>query len=463
MFGIIKSKNLKNKIIINTDHRYNTISNFKILKEKESKNSSPSNFTPLKIKNERNNGSIFVNPYIYNSISSNISKNRVEKDKSLSLDLSKSKKTRQKFTKKYKTKFAEIDLQLNLNNDKNSTKASSSLKNSTSKTWSFNHSISKQKNKKKNFKFDYNSFRRTSKNNLANVYYFPNFFEDDFSNKEKIRIKSIPILLGNASNKTNYTNSCSKIRANLLNLSEKTLNLNPSEKSQTKRQSSESVKSNKKIIKTPEKILNIVSSKNAGNMTTHHFLEKDKLAISIFQERKKIFRHKEKKDFFPNILNILYSENKTQFNKFYSKHIKKEELNGLGLSRITSSPEIIMNKINLRMDKMKSKLSLIKSIIDYSYPEIVIRQFINQANDFNKKMKKIKEPFKEALIAKSINEKKKNEYYSCLLNINNYNKNIANDQNNYFNNNFTDKKKKRTISKIKIIKSFNFDSINNIN
>ena len=462
MFAAIHNKNLKTQIIINTVHRNNTISTFKIENKKDSKNSIASDFSPLKINNNRNNGSIFVNPYIFSSISSNISKNHGEKEECLNLDLSKSKKMRQKFTKKNKSKYTEIDLQLNLNNDKSTTKANSSIKNST---WSFNHNISKQKNKQKNFKLSKDNYQKTSKHNPANVYYFPNNFEGLLSNKEKIKIKPIPFLLDNITSKSNYSNSYSKIRTNLLNGSEKNININQSEKSQSKRQSLEST--NNKIIKTPEKSLNVIENKNVGSMTTNNFLEKDKLVISIFQERKKVFRHKEKKDIFPNILNILYSENKAQFNKFYSRHIKKEGLKGLGLSRITSSPEIIMNRINKRMNKMKNKLSLIKSIIDYSYPEIVIRQFINQANDFNKRMKRIKAPYQDVLMAKSIKELRKTEYYSSLLSINNYKdfQDTRKGQKNCYNNlvNFTDKKINRNISKIKIIKSSNFDKINNIN
>ena len=468
MFRTLYNLNLKTQQIINTVHRNNTISNFKTKNSKNSKNSLASDFSPLKVNNDKNNGSIFINPYIYNSISSNISKNNVEKEETLSLNLSKSKKTRQKFVKQYKNKLNEIDLQLNYNNDKSTTKANSSVKNSTSKTFSFNHSISKSKDKKINFKLSNNSLQKSYKNNFPVLYNFPSHINDYFSNKEKIKTKNMPFLINNTINKSNYTNSFSKIRANLLNISEKTINLNPNEKSQSKRDSLVSVISNNKNIKTPEKILNSVKkNKKRCSMTTDKFLEKDKLAICIFQERKKIFKHKEKKDFSPNILNILYSENKEQFNKFYSKHVKKEKLKGLSLSRITSSPDIIMNKINLRMNKMKNKLSLIKSIIDYSYPEIVIRQFINQANDFNKKMKKIKAPYKEALIAKSVNELKKNKYYSSLLSIHNYNNNHdkKKDQNNLCNNliGLKSKKRNRNISKMKIMKSFNFDTVSNIN
>ena len=92
MFRTLYNLNLKTQQIINTVHRNNTISNFKTKNSKNSKNSLASDFSPLKVNNDKNNGSIFINPYIYNSISSNISKNNVEKEETLSLNLSKSKK-----------------------------------------------------------------------------------------------------------------------------------------------------------------------------------------------------------------------------------------------------------------------------------------------------------------------------------------------------------------------------------
>ena len=61
----------------------------------------------------------------------------------------------------------------------------------------------------------------------------------------------------------------------------------------------------------------------------------------------------------------------------------------------------------------------------------------------------------------------KNKYYSSLLSIHNYN-NIHDkkkDQNNLCNNliGLKSKKRNRNISKMKIMKSFNFDTVSNIN
>ena len=74
-----------------------------------------------------------------------------------------------------------------------------------------------------------------------------------------------------------------------------------------------------------------------------------------------MFRQREIK--ISNILNIIYSENDLQFDRNYIKHVNKKDLRGLGLTHI------------------------IKSIVDFTYPEFIIRNSMKQSNDFIKKFK----------------------------------------------------------------------------
>ena len=118
-----------------------------------------------------------------------------------------------------------------------------------------------------------------------------------------------------------------------------------------------------------------------------------------------------------NNLNLIYSENDLQFDKFYLKHRNKKSLRGLGLTHIQTSPKIIKNNIDSKINFVKSKLSIIKSIVDFTYPELIIRRSMKQSNDYIKKFKKTLSPSKYELLKKKEKNKYSNDYYSNLLQI----------------------------------------------
>ena len=125
-----------------------------------------------------------------------------------------------------------------------------------------------------------------------------------------------------------------------------------------------------------------------------------------------------------NNLNIIYSENDKQFNKFYIKHANKKTLYGLGLTHITSSPDLIKKNIDSKIYLVKDKLSLIKSIVDYTYPEIIIRRSMKQSNNYIKKFKSNIRPCKLQIINNQKKEKFLSNHFSPLLNILNSKKEV---------------------------------------
>jgi hypothetical protein len=166
------------------------------------------------------------------------------------------------------------------------------------------------------------------------------------------------------------------------------------------------------IIKPKIKKNNTINNNNNNN-----------LIENLFTNKKKMFHVPEKK--FLNNLNIIYSENEAQFERKYLNHITRKELRGLCLTHITSSPKIVKNNLNSKINLVKDKLSLVKSIIDYTYPEIIIRSSMKQTNNLIKKFSRNIIPYKLELLKNQTKEQQLNNYYSSLLQIfNSSNNNI---------------------------------------
>ena len=72
-----------------------------------------------------------------------------------------------------------------------------------------------------------------------------------------------------------------------------------------------------------------------------------------------------------NKLNILYSENEDQFYRKYDKHVKSKFLNGLCLTHINSSPKVILNDLEQKIKNIKSKVGVVKSIVDKTFPRVL--------------------------------------------------------------------------------------------
>lgn len=191
--------------------------------------------------------------------------------------------------------------------------------------------------------------------------------------------------------------------------------------------------------KNPKKSKNEFKDKNTQNreedFPLHHSINikikksntindnNNKLIGNLFTNKKKMFHAPEKK--FMNNLNIIYSENEAQFDRKYLKHITRKELRGLCLTHINSSPKIIKHNLNSKINLVKDKLSLVKSIVDYTYPEIIIRSSMKQTNNLIKKFSRNIIPSKQELLKYQTKEQQLNNYYSSLLQIfNSSNNNI---------------------------------------
>jgi len=168
---------------------------------------------------------------------------------------------------------------------------------------------------------------------------------------------------------------------------------------------------------------NIINPKIKKNNTINNNDNNNKLIGNLFTNKKKMFHVPEKK--FLNNLNIIYSENEAQFDRKYLNHITRKELRGLCLTHINSSPRIIKNNLNSKINLVKDKLSLVKSIIDYTYPEIIIRSSMKQTNNLIKKFSRNIIPYKLELLKYQTRELQLTNYYSSLLQIfNSTNNNI---------------------------------------
>ena len=167
-----------------------------------------------------------------------------------------------------------------------------------------------------------------------------------------------------------------------------------------------------KNIKNKEVSISINITSEIQNDNSNKY---NKLVENLFRNQKKMFPPKEAQ--LLNNLNLIYSENDLQFDKFYLKHRNKKSLRGLGLTHIQTSPKIIKNNIDSKINFVKSKLSIIKSIVDFTYPEIIIRRSMKQSNDYIKKFKKTLSPSKYELLKKKEKNKYSNDYYSTLLQI----------------------------------------------
>ena len=126
-------------------------------------------------------------------------------------------------------------------------------------------------------------------------------------------------------------------------------------------------------IKTVNKLNNINSlvniNKTDKKKKTHFKLKKFNYISSIenvINKRKRLRKLAQ-----INKLNILYSENEEQFYRKYDKHVKNKFLNGLCLTHINSSPKVILNDLEQKIKNIKSKVGVVKSIVDKTFPRVL--------------------------------------------------------------------------------------------
>lgn len=72
-----------------------------------------------------------------------------------------------------------------------------------------------------------------------------------------------------------------------------------------------------------------------------------------------------------NKLNIIYSENDEQFYRKYDKYRKNKILRGLCLTHINSSPKVVLNELNQKINLIRNKVGVVKSIVDKTFPKVL--------------------------------------------------------------------------------------------
>ena len=72
-----------------------------------------------------------------------------------------------------------------------------------------------------------------------------------------------------------------------------------------------------------------------------------------------------------NELNLIYSENKEQFDRKYDKYRKQENLKGLGLANINYPPKIKFKDLEKQIGIIKRKVINVKTIVDDTFPKVL--------------------------------------------------------------------------------------------
>ena len=149
------------------------------------------------------------------------------------------------------------------------------------------------------------------------------------------------------------------------------------------------------------KIPGMNKAKNPNNNSNKH------LNKSVDYTYKSIFPNyhlfKEKADFIDNKYNLLYSQNESQF-KFMME--KRKKLKGMNMIIEEDS-----KKIKEKMKKKKTKVSFMKNVIDYSYPNFLLAKI----KIWKKNLAEIKE--RERLLPQ---EEQKNQIKNKNIFVTNY-------------------------------------------
>lgn len=129
---------------------------------------------------------------------------------------------------------------------------------------------------------------------------------------------------------------------------------------------------------------------NSNKIDKSNSIENIKLEIK--KRKRKSGRSKKNK------LNILYSETEDQFYVKYEKYRKRKFLKGLCLTNIDASPKIKFNKLDKKIDLIKNKVDVLKSIADKTFPK-VLANITSVKNEFENNIRKRKydKPYIEKL------------------------------------------------------------------
>ena len=122
---------------------------------------------------------------------------------------------------------------------------------------------------------------------------------------------------------------------------------------------------------------------------------------------------KRRKETQQNKLNIIYSENEEQFYRKYDKYRKNKFLNGLCLTHINSSPKVILNQLNEKINLIKNKVGVVKSIVDKTFPKVLADISLTKKEYKNSQGKEgYNSPYKEKLNTIKKHQKYMDLYFS---------------------------------------------------
>ena len=117
------------------------------------------------------------------------------------------------------------------------------------------------------------------------------------------------------------------------------------------------------------KKINILNKKNNEIKSKFNFSKIEQKRFENFLYRK-IFlkRFKERDKSFNNRLNLLYSENLSQYEKLLTKRNEYKHLKGNGIFIPSIYEGYSINKVN----EIKDKINFMKGVVDFTFPEIIL-------------------------------------------------------------------------------------------
>ena len=189
-----------------------------------------------------------------------------------------------------------------------------------------------------------------------------------FSNRNNVKIKKIDIkeLKNSILNKSNR-----ELKISYTNLKQKLYELNSSKfnlkKIKIKNEKNNEIKSNLQLLKLNQKQF-------------EHFLYR-RIFLKKFKDREKTFN---------NRLNIIYSENISQYEKLLLKRNKNKHLKGNEIFVPSIYEGYSLNKVN----EIKKKINFMKGVVDFTYPEIILFKIHFQNYSTKEKQFKRNQSFK---------------------------------------------------------------------
>ena len=148
----------------------------------------------------------------------------------------------------------------------------------------------------------------------------------------------------------------------------------------------------------------------------------------IIRKRRKKRGHSQQ-----NKLNIIYSENEEQFYRKYDKYRKNKILNGLCLTHINCSPKTILKELDEKINIIKNKVGIVKSIVDKTFPKVLANiSMTKKVFEKNQGKEGYNSPYIEKLNKIKKEQNNMDKYFSIPVEVLSRNRN----------NNFKKKKKK---------------------